>query len=345
MVLRKVVTLSCALAFVIGAFQFISMEAEAGSNELAVLLPESDGVVVLDSKRLVFDALPQILSSNTPLLEKIDDEIDKLKTKSGLDLRKFDSVVVGLKSKVDSSAGTEFDAVLLARGLEPIGSLKDVAETASKGKYRSVKSGTRTIYVFSSKNLIKDKTHSAIEGSFVGKIFDKLFKGFSEEIAITAFDSNTVAFGSLERVKDAIGNTPRIDGKLLALLERKPNSLANMGMFVPTGLSQYLELEDDELGENLNSIRQVQGAFNVNDGTTTLSVAAKTIEATQAEELASTLQAIRGMFAGILKNNKSADKQVYGRMLENLEVTHAEKEIFVDLMVPKSDLDVIIGKK
>ncbi|MDH3529261.1 MAG: hypothetical protein OEQ28_06825 [Acidobacteriota bacterium] len=345
MVIKRVIAFLFAIAFVIGAHQLVSTDVNAAGNDLAVLLPDSDGVIVLDSKRLVHEALPQLLSSNLPLLEKINGELEKIKSRSGLDLRKFSSVAIGLKNKAGREGENEFDVVILARGDVSVGSLEDLARLASKGKYKKQKSGPRTIYVFSPGDLIKSNSKSPRDKSFIEGITDKLFKGLSEEIAITAYDSNTVAFGSLERVKETIGNKPRVNSELLALLERKPGSLANMGMFVPNGMSQYLELEDDELGANLDSIRQLQGSFDVIDGITSVSVAAKTNDADKAEELAGTLQAIRGMFAGILKSNGSTDKQVYGRMLESLEVTQVEREIFVDLSVPKSDLDILIGKK
>ena len=344
MIIKKVFALFFAFGLLLGGYQFAARGVNAGGNDLAVLLPESDGVIVLDSKRLVYDALPQLLSSNSPLLEKINGEIDKIRIKSGLDLRNFNSVAIGLKNKTGEAGANEFDAVLLARGDVPIGSLKEVAKIASKGKFRTVKSGSRVIYVFSPGNLIKNKTPGD-KNSFIEGIFEKLFKGLSNEVAITVYDSNTVAFGSLERVKEALENNARVSGELLSLLERKPGSLANIGMIVPNGMSQYLDLEDDELGANLDSIRRLQGSFDINDGVTTVSVAARTTEADKAEELAGTLQAIKGMVAGILKGDRNADKQVYARMLENLEVNQVETEIFVDLTVPKSDLDVLIGKK
>lgn len=330
-----------AFALTAAGYQFASPTVTASSNELAVLLPESDGVVVLDSKRLVVEALPQILASNLPMLEKVNGEIDKIKTKTGLDLREFDQVAVGLKNKGTDKA--EFDAVLLARGNVSVESLKGVAEIASRGNFRTVKYGSRDIHVFSPDELIKDNKPG--KGSWIDTIVSKLFGDLSKEVAITAYDSKTVAFGSLERVKQTIGNSPRISNDILGLLDRKSGSLANGGMKVPTGMSQYLDLEDDELGNNLNSIRFLQGSLEVNDGVTSVSIAARTIETAQAEELAATVNAISGMFAGILKKNKSADKQVYGRMLESIAVTQVENEIFVDLTVPKSDLDVLIGKK
>lgn len=334
------------LAFTFGAFHlFQAGSAAAGNNELAMLLPESDGVVVLDAKRLFSDALPKVLSSNLPLLEKINGEIDKVRDKTGLDLRKFESVAVSLKydTQIREEGGTtEYDVVLLARGDISTSNLEAVAKAASDGKFRSEKVGSRTVYVFTPKKLIRGGSQG--KGSFIEQVFHKLFKGLADEVAITAFDSNTVALGSFERVKVLVGNTPRISGELIGLLDRKPMSLASLGMIVPSGMSQFLELDDDELGANLDAIRKIQAAFNVVDGETLVSVAATTVDAAQAENLVITLEAIRGLFAGIFKGNSNSDKQAYGRLLESLEVTQNEKDIYIDLTVPKNDLDAILGR-
>ncbi len=331
------------LAFALGAFHLFPPGSTAATNdELAILLPESDGVVIIDSNRLFREALPQVLSSNLPMLQKINGEVDKIRDQTGLDLRKFERVAVSLKYAKQADGNTEYDTVLLARGDVSTASLQKVAKSASDGKFRTEKVGSRTVYVFTPKKLIR--TGDQGKGSMVEQIFNKLFKGLSREVAITAYDSNTVAFGSAERVKATIGNTPRISGELISLLDRKPGSLANMGMIVPNGMSQFLELDDDELGASLDAIRRIQAAFDVSEGETTLSIAATTTESAQAENLVITLQAIQGLFAGIFKSNANPDKQAYSRLLESLEVTQNEKDIFIDLTVPKTDLEAILGR-
>ncbi len=344
MSIKKVFAPICALAFVIGAYQLNSNQVEARGNDLAVMLPESEGVVILDSKRLVTDALPQVLSSNSHVLGKIDFEIDKFKAKTGLDLRNFDNVAIGLNYK-EIAGKTEFDAVVLARGSVDTGSLEAVARTASDGNFRTETVESRKLYIFSAKKLIDSNRLGRARGTFLEGVISKLFNGLSDEVALTAYDSTTVALGSYERVKATISNSPRISNELLGLLDRKPTALANLGMTFPTGMSQFLELEDDELGANLDSIREMQASIDINDGTTSISVAAKSAEAAKAENLAFTLKALKGLAAGVFRENKNADKQAYSRMLENVEVSHNDKHIFVDVSVAKSDLDVIIGKK
>ena len=344
MTLKKYLTIGTALA-ILALFMQTGSIATSASSDLAFGLPESDGVVSLDSKRLVTEAIPDLLSANPRMLEKFEVEIAKFKSETGLDLKRFDEVVVGLKAREKNSKSTEFDAVVLARGDVDTSSLEEVAKTVSQGKYRTETIAGRTVYVFSGSKMVDDKKPDQIRGSFFDGMFDKFFGGLSNELALTAIDTNTVALGSVERITATLDGSPRISSEVLSLLDRKPNALASMGMNVPRGMSQFLELEDDELGNNLDSITQIQGSLDILGGVTTLSVAARSSDAEKAENLAFTLKAIQGMFSGLLKNNKAPDKQVYGRMLDSLEVTHSGQQIFVDLSVPKSDIDVIIGKK
>jgi hypothetical protein len=342
MVVKKVFGLMCALALMVGSFYLVPTSVDAGSdNGLAVLLPASDGVVVLDSKRLINTELPTILDSNPTLMNKINNEVDKIKTKAGLDLRSFDSVAIGLKNIVGEDGAAEFDAVVLARGSVPTDSLKKVAKTASKDNFKTIKFSNRSIYVFSADDLIKTNPDKA---SFIEKTFGKLFKSLSKEVALTAVDSNTVAFGSLARVKETISDTPRISTELLAMAARKPGALANLGIMLPTGIARFIDLEDDDLGDSLKAIRKMQASLDVIEGATGISVAATAVDTDQAEGISLLLQSMQRLFAGILKDNSGADKQAYARMLESLKVTQQDQDVFMDLIVPKSDLDIIIGK-
>jgi hypothetical protein len=198
--------------------------------------------------------------------------------------------------------------------------------------------------VFSPDDLIKSNTNGD-KGSFLEKTIAKLFRGLSQEVALTAVDPNTVAFGSLKRVKETIGDTPRIGDELLTMVGRKPSALANLGMLLPTGMAQFIELDDDTLGDSLKAIRKMQGSLDLVDGETELSVAATAVNADEAEGISMLLASLQRLVGALLRGNNGADKQAYSRMLDNLIITQKDLDVLVELKVPKSDLDVIIGKK
>ncbi|HUF04720.1 MAG TPA: hypothetical protein VMM38_11170 [Aridibacter sp.] len=344
--MRKKLIVFIAAAAILGASFVLAGGSEVKTDDLAALLPQSDGVLVLDVRRLFDEALPQILSANEPLLKKINGEADKIRTRTGLDLKRFDRLAVGLKTKQIDGATLKVEPVLLARGPYNGDSLAEAAKMASKGKFRTEESAGRTVYIFSAKEIVdRNRPADGKSNSLFEKILDKVLNGLSDEVALAAYDSNTVALGSLARVKELLGNSPRIEGRLLEMVGRKQNTVANFGMVVPDGLSRYFELEQDELGESLNSVREVNGTLDVIPGRTMLWIAARTVDSKQAENLEIMLSGFRGLFAGILKQQKGEDKKVYGRMLENLSVDRNETELMVSLEIPQGDLDIIVGKK
>ncbi len=344
---RSILIFAIAFAFIASSIGYTSADnKKKSSSDLAVLLPQSDMVVTLDSQRLMNVALPQILSSNQPILSKIDKGISDVKAKTGLDLKEFDNVAIGIKSKQVSAKETDFETVILARGTVNAKTLVSVAKLASNGKYKTEKVGGRTIYIFSPKVVIeqnKDKINAG-GNSIMDKMFGKLSNSLSKDIAMAAYDSNTIVFGMPSRVVETVENTPRISNDVLGLLNRKPTSIINMGAKVPFGLSRFLPLDNDELGKDLDSIRQMQASMDVNEGNTIFSVLAKTAQVGQAESLEDNLSALQMVFSRILKGMKGDDKKVYGNTLGNMKITRQSDEIMLDLIVPQSDIDLIIGK-
>lgn len=333
----------------VSAFLFVSImvpaAAEGRTDGLAAMLPDSDGVIVVDARRLFDEALPQILSANQPMLLKVNGEVDKIRSKTGLDLRKFERVAVGVKTKKVTDDTMDFQPLVLARGNSDGRSLEEAAKMASEGEVRTETIAGRTVYVFSAKEIVDRNKPAGGGNSFFEKLIDKVLGGMSDEVALTAYDEDTVAIGSLGRVRELLGDAPRISSKMLEMLNQKQTAVANFGMVLPEGLSRFLELEDDELGVGLDSIREMQGSMDVVPGKTVVSIAARTADVEQAENLEVMLQGFQGVFSAILKKQKGADKKVYGRMLQNLSVDRNEDRLLLDLEIPQRDLDVIIGKK
>ena len=128
----------------------------AQTASLVALLPASDGAVTVNMRRVLSEALPQVLSSNQTMLNKILGEFDKIKNETGLDLRQFEQIAVGVSSKKVSSKDITFEPVVLARGTFNSGALLAVAKVAAKGKYREEKIGGKTAYIFSAKQVVAD---------------------------------------------------------------------------------------------------------------------------------------------------------------------------------------------
>lgn len=342
---KKILVVLALFAFAASGIGYVSADAKS-EGELALLLPESDGVITFDSDRFLNQGLPQILSANQPMLREINSKIDEVRNKTGLDLRQFSEVAVGIKSEKISAKEIDFKPAFLARGTMNSKALVAVAKLASNGKYKTEKVGDRTIYIFSAKEVIeKNKTQNKSGNSVFDKAWDKMFRQLSKEIALTAYDNNTIAFGSVERVKETIGNSPRVGDEVLSLLGRTPTAIANVGIILPNGLSQYVGLNNDELGTNLDAIRQIQASMDVNGDVSSVSILAKTSQDSEAENLEQALMGLQMLGKGLLGGMKGNDKQVYARMVENMKISRMANKVMLDLNIPQTDIDVIVGKK
>jgi hypothetical protein len=313
------------------------------ANPAVALLPASDAVVTIDVKRFFGQALPTILASNQPMLSEITAHLDELQSKIGIDVRQFDQVAAGMTMKQVSAKETDLDPVVIARGSFNLSALVAAAKIASNGAYREEKVGDKTIYVFSIKQAAQ-KNAPKIANSKIAGVVDRAIDGLSHDVAVAALSTNTLAFGSLARVRQTVEGLTHVDLELTNLLSRKPASVMAFSAKTPTGMAKYLPLENDELGKNLDSIRFLYGSMDVTGNSAVVQVMARTLRNEQAQSLLETLQGLQVVGKALLGGSTGADKQVYARMIDNAQITRNGSEVVLDLSVPQSDIDVLVGR-
>lgn len=335
-----------AFTFILNAVSVTFADTKSNKNGLLTLLPASDAVVALDGKRFFGVALPQILSGNKEMLDEINGKIDDFKAKTSIDIRQFEQIAVGVASRQISATETDFEPIVLARGNFSASQLLTLAKFASNGTYKEEKIGDRTVYVFSAKEII-EKNKPVAKSSLIQKILDKILPHLAGETAITAYDNNTLAFGKIERLRLMLdsGGKSRVDANLLSLVNRNPNAVMSFAANLPKGLSSLIDLDNDELGKNLDAIRQINGMMDVSGENTMVSFTAKTLEVKQAQELSQTLTDLREVGKILLGSSKGADKKVYSRMLEGAKISQKGSEVIFDLQVAQTDINVLIGAK
>lgn len=319
------------------------LKAENSVNQiaqLAALLPASDGVMTLDVRRLMSESLPQMLATRPQFLTALNSKLDEIKAKTGIDLRQFENIAVGVAYKKVSAAQTDLEPVILARGSFNSGAFLGVAKVAAQGKYREEKIGDRTVYIFSPKDIVPKKTPPT-KPPGTG-IFDRMMQSLSNEVALTSYDNNTLVIGSLARLRETVGNKPSANAELLALVNRKPASIMSFAANTPAGLSQFIKLDDDEIGKNLNSIRQLYGAFDFAGGSAILSAVGKTAQPAEAQSLEEMLSGLQMIGKGVL-SGQSGDKAVYGRLIEAAVISRTSNEVLFDLKIPQTDVDALMG--
>ena len=314
------------------------------TSQLVALLPESDAVMTFDTKRFMSEALPQILSGNQPMLATILSKVEEMKSKTGIDLRQFEQIAFGVSAVKIKDNEYDFEPVGLARGQINAAALIAVAKVAAKGKYREEKIGGKNVYIFAVKE-IAEQNKPQIADAKKADMFDKIIGKLSREVAITAMDSNTLAFGTLSRVRQTVEAKTRVGADLTNLLYKKQTSVMNMAAKVPGGMSAFLPLDNDELGKNIDAIQYVYGGMDVSGANTSVQLTARTRQNLQAQGLLETLQGLQMVVPALLGGSRGADKQVYARMIENAKFTRNLNEVSLNLDVPQDDINVLIGEK
>ena len=315
---------------------------KAEVTRLVTLLPASDAVAVFEAKRFLNDALPKVLTANQPMLAEIMAKITEMETRTGIDLRKFDQVVVGIGYKQISEKETDFEPVAIANGDIGAGALIAVAKLASNGAYREEKVGDRTVFVFTAKDVIQ-KTTVKTSNSKIADTIDTALKGISREIAVTAIDKNTLAIGTLPRVRETLLGQTHVSTDITSLLSQKDTSVMTFGMKTPNGMAKLLPLENDELGANIDSIQYVSGSMDVSTLGAGVQLAARTRKPDQAQGLKDTLDGLQILGKAIFGSSKRPDQQVYGHMIKNAKFDVHGNDVTLDLLIPQADIDTLIA--
>ena len=115
---------------------------------LMASLPESDGVAQVKLHSLLNEVLPQVLATNPSKLAEISADLDRFKTRTGLDARSFDQLALGVKYTYPSPGITKLQTVALATGTFNSGAMVAAGRAAADGKYREEKYQGKTIYIF-----------------------------------------------------------------------------------------------------------------------------------------------------------------------------------------------------
>lgn len=314
---------------------------KAEVSRLVAMLPASDGVVVFDSKRFVNNALPQILSSNQTMLTEVMAKIAEMEATTGIDLKKFDQLAVGVAIKKVSAKEFDYEPVALANGDINSGALISVAKLASKGTYREEKIGDKTVYIFAAKDLIQKNAKPA--NSKIADMLDKGLKGMTKDVAVAALDRNTLAIGSVPRIRQTIAGGTKIGADVTSLLSSKETSVMSFAMKSPGGMSVLLPLDNDELGANIDAIDFLAGSMDVAATGTTVAVTARTKKAEQAQGLKDTLDGLKMVGGAVFGGSKRPDQQIYGRLIKNAKVDLRGNDVSLDLTITQADIDGLIG--
>ena len=314
----------------------------AQTNPLLLQLPESDGVALIDSRRFFDTALPSILASKPTMLRDINAKLDEIQQKTSIDLRKFDHLAVGVK--ITSLAGKDFDCdpVVLARGSYNSGALVGLAKLPSNAAYREEKMGEHTVYIFSVKDAAA-KNMSSGGGSGITGGLDNMIDKLTGEIAVTGLDTNTLAIGTVARVRETIEGRSRVSPDLLGLLASYDRSVMGFAVRTPEGMAKFLPMDNDELGKTLGTIRYIAGSMDMAAGAANVQLLARTSSTDDAQGVLDTLQGAQQLGMALLGSSKRADHKVLARLVQNARIAKTGNDVTIGVSIPQSDINVLMA--
>ena len=336
---KKVLRSSITLAFFLvalfsgfgsGAPARTSTTAPAPPAAALSYLPASDAITLIDVRRLLDETMPSILAGDKAKLATANAEIDKLKTRTGIDLRSFDRVVLGVRYTYPSARVTKFETVGIASGKFDARGLEAAAKKAAGGKFREEKYRGATILIFSINDRMK----------LLG-----LWDMSINELAVCVLDPNSLAIGSLPNVRAAIvtgKRGSRANGDLVLLASRDPRAVIGFGANLPRELMTNLNVGNDTIAKDVNSIRQAYGSVGSTASDVSLMLVARTDSLDSAKNLGDTITGLKQLGGFFVAQMAQPRKGLAQSALDNLKITTRGVELEIRTQVAAASLASVI---
>lgn len=348
--MKKISAILLTLTFLVSAaasFAQTKVSAARQTNDLVSQLPAADGVVQINTKRLLDEALPVILAEKPTELAKITGFIDELKAKTGLDARQFERVAIGMKFVQVRGKEIDVDPVILAQGSFNAGAMIAVGKLAANGKYREEKVGGKTVYVFSVKEVAGEAQKNLPGDKNADKAMKLGSRLLSGEIAAVAVNTNTLALGKPAQLRAMLlpaNSRNKVSADLVGLINRNQNAVVSFAGTVPAFTATMLDLKNDEFGRILASLRQISGAMDVAGTDMTMLLAARTDSPAQAEKLEETLLGLQMLGTSIFSSSGKEKDKALLRMIETLKIARNANEVQLNATLPQIELSKFIGE-
>ncbi len=332
------------LAFNSAAFAVTLPSAQTtGEAELLKLLPASDAVVAINVKRFLNNALPTLLSSKPEWVAKVKAGLDDFQAKAGFDVRSIDTAVIGLNVKPTEGGKYSIEPVVIAKGAFSGASLVALLRAGADKDIRVEKVGTQTMIVIDTKDEAKKAGDAAADATGTAKdVVEKVDGSFSDEIAIAAMPNGAIALGTVARVRQTLVGDTKLDPALPPIIAKYPGAVAKFGSITPAGMSEYIPVDNDFLGNTLNGIRTLSGAMDVKSAVSTFMLSASTELPEQAKGIFDMLDGLMMIGKNIFGASTRDDQKTYLRLIEAAKLTLTENTVDLTLPVAQSDIDALV---
>jgi hypothetical protein len=292
-------------------------------------LPTSDAVTLVDVRRLLNETMPSVFGSDQAKLATANAEIDKLKTRTGIDARSFERVVLGTRYTYPSPRVTKLETVAIAHGKFNAKELAAEGRKAAKDKFREEKYRGATIMIFTINEQIK-----------LAGILDIRIN----ELAVCVLDPNSLALGTPLNVKEAIstGKKGGTNSALALLATRDANAVIGFGANVPRELMASLNVGNDTIAKDANSIRQAYGSIGSTATDVSLMLVARTDSADSAKNLSDTITGLTQLGGIFIVQMAQPRRGLAQSALDNLKITTRGEEVEIKTKVTSASLAAVM---
>jgi hypothetical protein len=299
------------------------------ASSITSYLPASDVVAIVDVKRMLNETMPSILGGDPAKLAQANAEVDKFKTKTGVDLRSINRVSIGIRYTYPDAKLIKFETVAIGSGSFDSRSIAASAQSVANGKARAEK--------------YKGVNITTIDVNDDVKLLG-LWNMRINELAICVLDPNTLALGSPANVRAAIdaGKAGRAPADLIALATRDQHAVAGFGANLTPELLTKLELGNDTIAKDVSAIKQVYGSVGSAEGNVALTVVARTASAEAATNLRDTVDGFRQAGGIIIMGMAEPRKTVAAGALNNMKITPRGNEVEISTQVTAASLAALI---
>jgi len=294
-----------------------------------VPLPASDALLAVDLDKLFKEVVPRALAGDAARLAQVNADVDAFKTRTGIDARSFERLVVGARIVRLASGALKLENVTaVARGrVDP--ALGASVKAASKGAVSEQQYAGKTVYVTAVNDTIK--------------VFG-LARVRLKELAVAALDAETIALGEPEDVRAAIdaqaGKRPRADMGML-VQPKGPNDLIAFGGVVPAGALEGVETGLPGLDRAISSIQGFYGSMSSTAAGVQMMTTLRAATAADAKQLFDSLDALRQIAPGLI--SMAGEKAKFAQnAMNSLKITTKANEVQIRLEVPQSDLTTLL---
>ncbi|MCA1630326.1 MAG: hypothetical protein LC785_03795 [Acidobacteria bacterium] len=262
-----------ALLLLLLASSVVSAQVpDAAAREALASLPESQGVLFVNARRITNEALPRVVPA-----ARLRAAFDDAKKQTTIDLREIEFVVVGARFDGDAARPNAPDFGVLIRGGFNADAMLSFFRMGAQGKFREERRGAKTITIFQIDSDGEAKKGAAPASPEASPSASPKTDPFAlpTDLAAVSLDANSVLVGTIPYVTSAVdardGGGTRIKSELVDLALRDTDALVSLAATLPASVSKYLDsgkgspnmLVNDEMKRLLDSVRHAQASLNM----------------------------------------------------------------------------------